>query len=220
MMEGEVGAWLTAFISVVMIDIVLAGDNAVVVGAAASGLPLEQKRRVIFWGLAIAFGCRVVFAVVAVQLLAIIGLLLAGGILLLWVSWKMYRDLQGEEHQPGDVDLSGMTAGSGKTFRSALTQVAIADISMSLDNVLAVAGAARDHIWTLVFGLVALDRPDGRRCQLHRHLHGTAPLARLCRPRAGDLHRTQDDLGRRPRGDERHVAAAAVTWRRLPSASA
>ncbi|MFO1039143.1 MAG: YjbE family putative metal transport protein [Geminicoccaceae bacterium] len=153
MIEGEIGAWLTAFVSVVLIDIVLAGDNAVVVGAAASGLPSEQKRKVIFYGLAIAFACRVLFAVVAVQLLAIIGLLLAGGILLLWVSWKMYRDLSGQGGMHGEVDIHGLT-GSGKTFRSALIQVAIADISMSLDNVLAVAGAARDHIWTLVFGLV------------------------------------------------------------------
>ena len=145
---------LYAFASVVMIDLVLAGDNAVVVGMAASGLPREQQRRVIMIGIVLAMLFRVMFAVVAVQLLEIIGLLLAGGLLLLWVAWKMWREM----HPPAAVvrqraaqDGHGVAA---KTQSTAIVQIAIADISMSLDNVLAVAGAARDHMAMLVFGLV------------------------------------------------------------------
>ena len=143
-----------------MIDLVLAGDNAVVVGMAASGLPYEKRRQVIMLGIVLALVFRVLFALVAVQLLAIIGLLLAGGLLLLWVSWKMWREL----HPPGgrpaaNLDEDGLsdvdTAAPGtKKTSTAIWQIAIADVSMSLDNVLAVAGAARDHMVMLVFGLV------------------------------------------------------------------
>ncbi|HET6520386.1 MAG TPA: YjbE family putative metal transport protein [Geminicoccaceae bacterium] len=154
---------LVAFGSVVVIDIVLAGDNALVVGLAASGLPAAQQRRVIALGIGIALVCRIAFAVIAVQLLAIIGLLLAGGLLLLWVAWKMWRDLRAmHHHHHGEKTVEGVPVegprnphggGQPKTFRSAVVQVAVADVSMSLDNVLAVAGAARDHIWLLIFGL-------------------------------------------------------------------
>jgi YjbE family integral membrane protein len=146
---------LYAFVSVVVIDLVLAGDNAVVVGMAASGLPREQRRRVIMLGIVLALVCRVVFALIAVQLLAIIGLLLAGGLLLLWVAWKMWRELH-----PGGaaLHLSGADAAPAlavaKRPSTAIWQIAVADVSMSLDNVLAVAGAARDHMAMLIFGLV------------------------------------------------------------------
>jgi YjbE family integral membrane protein len=135
----------------VLIDIVLAGDNAVVVGTAAAGLPPAQQRRVIFIGAVLALVARVLFALVATQLLAIIGLLLAGGILLLWVAWKIWRELHSNGH--GDANAAAVVP-APKTMRSAIMQVAVADISMSLDNVLAVAGAARDHPYIMVFGLV------------------------------------------------------------------
>ena len=151
MLGPELVSQLTALFSVVLIDIVLAGDNAVVVGTAAAGLPPAQQRRVIFIGAALALVARVLFALVATQLLAIIGLLLAGGLLLLWVAWKIWREL----HTGGHAEASAATATAApKTMRSAIMQVAVADISMSLDNVLAVAGAARDHPYIMVFGLV------------------------------------------------------------------
>ena len=145
---------LYAFGAVVMIDLVLAGDNAVVVGMAASGLPREQQRRVIMIGIVLALLFRVMFALVAVQLLEIIGLLLAGGLLLLWVAWKMWRELHPPAavvRQRAEQEGRGVAA---KTQGTAIVQIAIADVSMSLDNVLAVAGAARDHMVMLVFGLV------------------------------------------------------------------
>jgi YjbE family integral membrane protein len=144
---------LYAFASVVMIDLVLAGDNAIVVGLAASGLPRDQQRQVIMIGIVLAMLCRIAFAVVAVQLLAIIGLLFAGGLLLLWVSWKMWRELQ-PAAEPLQVTAHSNLARGAKTRTTAIVQIAIADVSMSLDNVLAVAGAARDHMAMLVFGLV------------------------------------------------------------------
>jgi YjbE family integral membrane protein len=152
-MEGPLSD-LSTFATVVAIDLVLAGDNAVVVGMAASGLPLEQRKRVIMIGIILAMVMRLAFALVAVQLLAIIGLLFAGGLLLLWVSWKMWREL----HPPGGrlnhEDGVPHAPAGGKTAKTAIWQIAIADVSMSLDNVLAVAGAARDHPVALVFGLV------------------------------------------------------------------
>jgi YjbE family integral membrane protein len=158
MMDGELLSALTAFVTVVLIDIVLAGDNAVVVGTAAAGLPHKQQRQVIFLGATIALVARIAFALVATQLLAIIGLLFAGGLLLLWVAWKMWRELEAqraaEKHEIPDL-VPGSDSGKPalKTFRSAVIQVALADISMSLDNVLAVAGAARDHPYIMIFGL-------------------------------------------------------------------
>jgi YjbE family integral membrane protein len=147
----SLGSQLYAFASVVVIDLVLAGDNAVVVGMAASGLPREQQRRVIAIGIGLALGCRIAFAVVAVQLLEIIGLLFAGGLLLLWVAWKMWRELHPPAAALRDQAEHGPAA---KTQAAAIVQIALADVSMSLDNVLAVAGAARDHMAMLIFGLV------------------------------------------------------------------
>jgi YjbE family integral membrane protein len=144
---------LVALASVVVIDVVLAGDNAVVVGMAAAGLPREQQNRVIALGIAMATVLRIAFALVTMQLLAIIGLTLAGGILLLWVAWKMYRELQKNRRHALD-SASDAAPAKPKSFSQALVQVVLADVSMSLDNVLAVAGTARDHIWVLVLGLV------------------------------------------------------------------
>ncbi|WP_035485665.1 YjbE family putative metal transport protein [Geminicoccus roseus] len=140
------------FFTIVLIDVALAGDNAVVVGQLASGLPSEQKRRAILLGVVLALVFRVAFALVAVQLLQIIGLLLAGGLLLLWVSYKMYRELR-EGSQADNPDAPPGSVGR-KTFAAAAFQIAVADVSMSLDNVLAVAGVARDHMTALIFGLV------------------------------------------------------------------
>ena len=144
---GEWGA-LGAFLSVVIIDVVLAGDNAVVVGMAAAHLEKRQRRLAIFWGIVIATVLRILLATIAVRLLAIVGLTLAGGILLLWVAWKLYRDLAGGQDDAAKAD--GPASGQ---FRQALFRIVLADLSMSLDNVLAVAGTARDHIWVLVGGL-------------------------------------------------------------------
>lgn len=159
MISGELASQLTALTQVVLIDIVLAGDNAVVVGTAAAGLPPTQQRQVIFLGASLALLMRIAFALIATQLLAIIGLLLAGGILLLWVAWKMWRELQAqkaaERHEiPQVVPGAHPTVPGQKTFASAVAQVAIADVSMSLDNVLAVAGAAREQPWIMAFGLL------------------------------------------------------------------
>jgi YjbE family integral membrane protein len=156
---------MTAFLQVIMIDLVLAGDNAIVIGLAAAGLPKEQRNKAILIGIIAATVLRIVFAALTTQLLQIVGLLLAGGVLLLWVCWKMWRELRtthAEEHAAeealagADLDESG-GIGEGaprKTFSQAAWQIVIADVSMSLDNVLAVAGAAREHPWVLVFGLI------------------------------------------------------------------
>jgi YjbE family integral membrane protein len=153
---------LTALLQVVFIDLVLAGDNAVVIGLAAAGLPAEQRRRAILVGIVAATALRIAFAGIATQLLQVLGLLLAGGVLLLWVSWKMWRELRtSPEPGAGELLLSHTGAGSSvwahiprKTFGQAVTQIVAADISMSLDNVLAVAGAAREHPFILGFGLL------------------------------------------------------------------
>ncbi|MET3793288.1 TerC family protein [Aquamicrobium terrae] len=156
---------LTALFQVIMIDLVLAGDNAIVIGLAAAGLPKDQRAKAILIGIIAATVLRIGFAAATTQLLQIVGLLLAGGILLLWVCWKMWRELQqnhGHETQAVealtdvDVDKDGTVAGTAprKTFAQAAWQIIIADVSMSLDNVLAVAGAAREHPGVLVFGLV------------------------------------------------------------------
>jgi YjbE family integral membrane protein len=143
-------AFVTALLQVIMIDLVLAGDNAVVIGMAAAGLPKVQRARAILVGIIAATVLRIVFAGVAVELLAIVGLLFAGGILLLWVCWKMWRELRAGSH---GEDLEGHAPAKHKTFAQAAWQIVVADISMSLDNVLAVAGAARQHPAALVFGL-------------------------------------------------------------------
>jgi YjbE family integral membrane protein len=150
-------AALTAFLEILFIDIVLAGDNAIVVGALAAGLPAEQRKKVIMIGVIAALVLRIAFALVVSQLLQIVGLVLAGGILLLWVAWRMYREIRHKGESAGSDEVAGDEHSglrSAKTFASAAWGVALADVSMSLDNVLAVAGAARDHPYVLVFGLV------------------------------------------------------------------
>jgi YjbE family integral membrane protein len=145
---------IAALIQVIMIDLVLAGDNAVVIGLAAAGLPTKQRSRAILVGIVAATVLRIAFASIAVELLEIVGLLLAGGILLLWVCWKMWRELESPAHKEAEAVLgTGEGQVRRKTFAQAAWQIVIADISMSLDNVLAVAGAARDHPAALVFGL-------------------------------------------------------------------
>jgi YjbE family integral membrane protein len=149
---------LAALGQVIAIDLVLAGDNAIVVGMAAAGVPVEQRRRVIFWGIGAAIGLRIFFALITTQLLAIIGLTLAGGVLLLWVCWKMYRELRShgkDEVAPDEALEAGPDdAAHTKTFGAAVWQILVADVSMSLDNVLAVAGAAKDHPTILIIGLL------------------------------------------------------------------
>ena len=145
---------LAALFQVIMIDLVLAGDNAIVIGLAAAGLPPEKRSRAILVGIIAATVLRLVFAGIALELLEIVGLLLAGGILLLWVCWKMWRDLRGPDRKETDAALRRQESNvPRKTFAQAAWQIVVADISMSLDNVLAVAGAARDHPVALVFGL-------------------------------------------------------------------
>jgi YjbE family integral membrane protein len=170
---SALGPELLALGQVIIIDLVLAGDNAIVVGMAAAGLPKEQRGKVILIGIAAATILRIMFALVTTQLLLIIGLTLAGGLLLLWVCWKFWRELvhqrrerlrqaamarqeltrdQRRELAEPEEALPG--APPAKTMRQAITQIVIADVSMSLDNVLAVAGAAREHTWVLIIGLV------------------------------------------------------------------
>jgi YjbE family integral membrane protein len=144
-------AELWALASVMMIDLVLAGDNAIVVGLAAAGLPAGERRRAILWGIAAATVLRIAFAGLALELLDIIGLTLAGGILLLWVVWKLYREIRGMEASHGAEQRHA--GAPGKTFFQACMQIVLADVSMSLDNVLAVAGAARDSLVVLIAGL-------------------------------------------------------------------
>lgn len=156
---------MTALLQVIMIDLVLAGDNAIVIGLAAAGLPAGQRTKAIIIGIAAATLLRIGFAGVTTQLLQIIGLLLAGGILLLWVSWKMWRELRAQHHEEKaalealanqDLNADGTIAAGAprKTLGQAAWQIIVADVSMSLDNVLAVAGAARDYPYVLIFGLV------------------------------------------------------------------
>jgi YjbE family integral membrane protein len=149
---------ITALLQVVMIDLVLAGDNAIVIGLAAAGLPKEHRAKAILIGIIAATVLRIGFASVTTQLLQIVGLLLAGGILLLWVCWKMWRELRSHSQEPrGDEALGELNEDGGapqKTFAQAAWQIVVADVSMSLDNVLAVAGAAREHPAVLIFGLI------------------------------------------------------------------
>ena len=141
-------------IKIIMIDVVLAGDNAIVVGLAASRVSPEIRNRVIFWGITAAVVLRILFAAVTTQLLQIIGLTLAGGLLLLWVCWKMYRQITSDEgHSIEDSDSGKVAPGAQLSFMSAVTTITLADVSMSLDNVLAVAGVAKGSPLVLVFGL-------------------------------------------------------------------
>ena len=148
---------IAVFFEILAIDIVLAGDNAIVVGALAAGLPADQRKKVILIGVLAALVLRIAFALVVSQLLQIVGLILAGGLLLLWVAWKMWRELKHSTESPGSPEVEGdehSGVRAPKSFASAAWGVALADVSMSLDNVLAVAGAAKDHPQILVFGLV------------------------------------------------------------------
>ncbi len=154
-------AALGALFQVVMIDLVLAGDNAVVIGLAAASVHPSLRRKAIVFGILAATVLRIIFALIATQLLAIVGLLLAGGLLLLWVCWKMWQELREGAPEIASLDLDGdnvaLDAGDAKltkNFRQAVIHILIADVSMSLDNVLAVAGAARDHPVILAFGLL------------------------------------------------------------------
>jgi YjbE family integral membrane protein len=165
MLDWITADMLTALFQVIMIDLVLAGDNAIVIGLAAAGLPKEQRTKAILVGIIAATVLRIVFAGFTTQLLKIVGLLLAGGILLLWVSWKMWRELRHSAQEEADatealeeqdINADGTIAGGAprKTFAQAAWQIIVADVSMSLDNVLAVAGAAREYPYVLIFGLV------------------------------------------------------------------
>ena len=140
---------LAVFGQVLLIDIVLAGDNAIVVGALAAGLPPRDRQRVILVGIVAAFVMRIAFALLATALLQVVGLVLAGGLLLLWVAWKMWRELRQPPHDENSAHLA-----QPRSFGAAAVRVALADLSMSIDNVLAVAGAARDHPAVMVAGLV------------------------------------------------------------------
>ena len=152
-------AELSALLQVIIVDLVLAGDNAIVVGLVAAGLPAKDRTRVIAIGIVAATLMRVGFAAVTVQLLQIVGLLLAGGLLLLWVAWKLWREIRAQRearHAPDPSAREPIADGHEppKRMRNAIVQIVVADVSMSLDNVLAVAGVARDHTWVLVVGLV------------------------------------------------------------------
>ncbi len=153
--------WASALIAVILIDLALSGDNAIIIGLAVAGLPAAERNRAIAIGIALATVLRMAFALVAVQLLTIIGLTLAGGILLLWVVWKMWRETR-RGHQLRSEHAAAALRGEApppssarpKTFRQALVAIVVADASMALDNVLAVAGAAHEHPWVLVVGLL------------------------------------------------------------------
>jgi YjbE family integral membrane protein len=155
---------LLAFVQVLMINIVLSGDNAIVIGMVAARVAPANRNKVIMWGMVAAVVLRLLLAVVAVDLLQVLGLSLAGGILLLWVAWRLYRDLREQKQEKaGLATISARKAGAAHTFepaaifvplRRAIWQIAVADVSMSVDNVLAIAGAASDHVFVLIFGLV------------------------------------------------------------------
>ncbi|HAT48882.1 MAG: YjbE family putative metal transport protein [Nitrospirae bacterium] len=155
-METELVSQLTAFVQVIFIDLVLAGDNAIVVGMAAASVPPANRKRVIVLGTAAAVVLRILFALLTTQLLQITGLTLAGGLLLLFVAWRMFHDIRahGKEKTEAEKLQEASDKKTDKSVAAAVWQVAMADLSMSLDNVLAVAGAAKDHPGILVAGLV------------------------------------------------------------------
>ena len=151
-------AELSALLQVIVVDLVLAGDNAIVIGMVAAGLPAKDRTRVIALGIVAATLMRIAFAAVTVQLLQIVGLLLAGGLVLLWVAWKLWCEIRARREEARAPEPSGHAPAAEheppKRMRDAIVQIVVADVSMSLDNVLAVAGIARDHTWVLVVGLV------------------------------------------------------------------
>jgi len=142
---------ITALLMIIAIDVVMSGDNAIIIGLAAAGLPPDLRKKAIFWGILGATVIRIIFAASIVWLLGIIGLTLAGGLLLLWVCWRMWQELRSGTDHTEEVAADD---GSPKSLRTAMFNIVLADVSMSLDNVLAVAGAARDHMLMLAFGLV------------------------------------------------------------------
>jgi YjbE family integral membrane protein len=147
---------LVALVQIIVIDIVMSGDNAIIIGLAAAGLPPELRKKAIIYGIVGATVLRIIFASVVVQLLSIIGIMLAGGLLLLWVCWRMWQELragQSVEEITAEAEANAKDA-PPKSLRTAMINIVVADVSMSLDNVLAVAGAARDHLEMLIFGLV------------------------------------------------------------------
>lgn len=145
---------LFAFVQIVLIDVSMAADNAIAVGLAAGGLPKDKRHRAVLAGISTATILRILFAIFAVQILHITGLLAAGGLLLLWVTWKMYRDVRHMHRMKGQGNSEKTSQNIHKKLSSAILQIIIADVSMSLDNVLAVAGVARDHIAVLAAGLI------------------------------------------------------------------
>lgn len=147
-------AGLATLGQVILIDLIFSGDNAMVLGTLAAGLPPKRRRQVLGLGVIMAMACLIGFALVATQLLHVVGLLLAGGVLLLWVAWKLYREVALHDvADSGKSDAGGVPSRPPRTFAQAAVQIAITNLSLSLDNVLAVAGAARDHPAVLLFGL-------------------------------------------------------------------
>ena len=148
---------ISTILQVIFINVVLSGDNAIVVGMAAAGAPHAIRKKVIFYGIAGAVVLRVILSLLAVQFLQIVGLLLAGGVLLLWVSWKLFREIRESAAEHAGMEAlteGGAVAESSKTLGEAMWQILVADVSMSLDNVLAIAGAAREHPMIMAVGLV------------------------------------------------------------------
>lgn len=153
-MDLFTAAGLAALVEVIAINLVLSGDNAIVIGLAAAGLPADMRKKAILFGIAAATVLRLIFAAVTSYLLGIVGLQLVGGLLLAWVCWKMWSELRA--HDTADADALNAAAANQpqKTFFQAAMQIVVADVSMSLDNVLAVAGAAQEHSAVLIIGLV------------------------------------------------------------------
>ena len=145
---------IAALIQVVLIDLALSADNAVAVGLAAAALPEVQRRRAILWGVLLALTLRIVFGLVTVELLQIRGVLLVGGIMLVWIAWRMWQDVRKHEAREDDLAAGAEAPGKEVTFARALTSIVLANIALSLDNVLAVAGVARNSPAIMAFGLI------------------------------------------------------------------
>jgi YjbE family integral membrane protein len=152
-MEIFTATGLTALLEIIAINLVLSGDNAIVIGLAAAGLPADMRRKAILFGISAATVLRIIFAAATAYLLGIVGLQLVGGLLLSWVCWKMWSELRAGDQSHEDA-LAAQESAATKTFFQAATQIVVADVSMSLDNVLAVAGAAQENSTVLIIGLV------------------------------------------------------------------